>query len=91
MGWFDSGWGLLESPCECGIEPPGSKLANNIVTECGTCHIFTINSLCDLCLPTIPQWKICYTFSIILLNSLEFVKTLLPVTSLHDLQSESPI
>ena len=24
LGWFGSGCGLLESPCECGIEPPGS-------------------------------------------------------------------
>ena len=24
LGWFDSGQGLLESPCECGIEPLGS-------------------------------------------------------------------
>ena len=24
LGCFDSGMGLLESPCECGIEPPGS-------------------------------------------------------------------
>ena len=23
LGWFDSGYELLESPCECGIEPPG--------------------------------------------------------------------
>ena len=23
LGWFGSGYGLLESPCECGIEPPG--------------------------------------------------------------------
>ena len=23
FGWFDSGYGLLESPSECGIEPPG--------------------------------------------------------------------
>ena len=24
MRWFGSGYGLLESPCKCGIEPPGS-------------------------------------------------------------------
>ena len=23
LGWFGSGYGLLESSCECGIEPPG--------------------------------------------------------------------
>ena len=24
LGWFSLGKVLLESPCECGIEPPGS-------------------------------------------------------------------
>ena len=24
LGWLGSGLGLLESPCECGIEAPGS-------------------------------------------------------------------
>ena len=23
LGWFGSGYGLLESPCECDIKPPG--------------------------------------------------------------------
>ena len=24
LGWFNSEWEFLESPCECSIEPPGS-------------------------------------------------------------------
>ena len=31
--WFDSGYGLLESACECDIEPPGSishGVSNNV-------------------------------------------------------------